>query len=317
MASRFDEQCEALLMFLEEAIDGDRDVERFLTGLGLARQERFDVVASLAARELVVNDRKLARVDCRLTGEGRHRAQQLIEQRPARRAAELRTRMLRWLDTESRRVDWSGFLASDQVVYQQHPFTKTEVEHQAEFLFTVGLITALSGDQAVDGIYGPKLSPRGRDCLIHGGDVAAYLGTSPVPSSTTVRNSQDTYIGSITGGMQSWNSATVSQVQHNNAPAGYEELSRIVELLLAQLPGRTELIGEAREDIQEAAEETLAVIAGPEPKLGKVRRLIDSLVGALGRAALPLGQGMAQGVHEGTAKWAGEHSQLLLNSLPM
>ncbi|MEU3767895.1 hypothetical protein AB0E55_22825 [Amycolatopsis keratiniphila] len=317
MGTQFEEQCEALLMYLEETAEDERDVDQFLAGLDVAEDHRYDLIEFLSNQGLVKNASGFGDPDCLLSGAGRYQAQQLISQRPARRVAALRTRMLRWLDTESQRVDWSDFLASDHVEYQQQRFTQTEVEHQAEFLYNAGLITAVRVNEAVDGTLRPTLTSRGRDCLVQGGDVAAYLGAGHGPSNTTIRNSQDTHIGSITGGMQAWNSTTVSQVQHNNAAAGYEELVRLVQQLVAQLPERTELTSEAREDIQEAAEDTLDVLAGPEPKPGKIRRLVDGIVGALGRAALPLGQGMAQGVHEGTAKWASEHSQLLLSSLPM
>lgn len=61
--------------------------------------------------------------------------------------------------------------------------------------------------------------------------------------------------------------------------------------LLAQLPQRSELTDEAREEIHEAAEEIHEVITGPDPKPSKVRRM----VGVLGRVAATLGQGALQG----------------------
>jgi hypothetical protein len=45
--------------------------------------------------------------------------------------------------------------------------------------------------------------------------------------------------------------------------------------------------------------------------------MVDGIVGVLGRVATTLGQGALQGANESTTQWATEHTQLLLNALPM
>lgn len=313
MVTAFDQQCEALLMHLEETDRVDNGADIFLTSLGVEKDRRYEIVRHLVAQGLATDGTTYGGPNCWLTGAGHQRAQELIGKRPARRVAELRARMLRWLEPEAYLVDWSGFLDSDQIAYPQQSFTSSEVEHQAEFLYNAGLITAVRADQARDGTLRPALTPTGRDCLIYGGDVAAYLTVaSRVTYNTT---SQDTHIGSISGGQQAFHSSNITQVQHNQPAAGYEELGRVVQQLLAQLPQRSELPHEAREEIHEAAEETLEVITGPDPKPGKVRRMVDGIVGVLGRVTATLGQGALQGAEGATTQWAHEHTQLLLGAL--
>lgn len=316
MATAFDQQCEALLMHLEETDRVDHGADVFLASIGVEKADRAEIVRHLVAQGLATDASKMGAVDCRLTGAGRRRAQELIGERPARRVAELRARMLRWLEPEAYPADWSGFLDSDQIDYDRQPFTASEVEHQAEFLYNNNLITAVKVDQARDGTVRPAITTAGRDCLIHGGDVAAYLrggqSTHTTYNSTT---SQDTHIGSISGGQQAFHSSHVTQVQHNQPAPGYEELGRIVQQLLAQLPQRTELTAEAREEIQEAAEETFEVITGQDPKPSKVRRMVDGIVGVLGRVVTTLGQGALKGADDATTHWVHEHTQLLLGAL--
>jgi hypothetical protein len=312
MATPFEQQCEALLMHLEETERADNAADEFLAALGVKKDRRYAVVQFLVDRGLATDVSTLEGVDCWLTGAGHQMAQQLISQRPARRVAELRARMLRWLELESDPTDWSGFLDSDQVDYRGEPFTGGDVEHQAEFLYNSGLITAVHVDEAMDGTLRPELTSRGRDCSVHGGDVVAYLGIGGQPSRTTYNTtSQNTHIGSISGGQQAFHSSDFTQVQHNQPAAGYEELAQVVQQLLAQLPHRPELTDQAREEIHEAAEETLEVITSPEPKPSKVRRMVDGIVGVLGRVATTLGQGALQGTNESTTQWATEHTQLL------
>lgn len=317
MATAFEQQCEALLMHLEETERAGSNADGFLAALGVEKDHRYAVVRFLVNEGLATEVSKLASPDCRLTGAGRQRAQQLISQRPARRVAELRTRMLRWLEPDSYPSDWSGFLgSSDQIDYPQQQFTHGEVEHQAEYLYTAGLITAIRANGARNGTLRPELTTRGRDCLIHGGDVASYLGAGSQPGHTTYNTtSQDTHIGSISGGQQAFHSSNVTQVQHNQPAAGYEELAQLVRQLLAQLPQRSELTDEAREEIHEAGEETLEVLTSPEPKPSKVRRMVDGVVGALGRVATTLGQGALHGADESTTQWAHDQTQLLLGAL--
>ena len=243
-------------------------------------------------------------------------AQQLISQRPARRVAELRARMLRWLELESDPTDWSGFLDSDQIDYRGEHFTGSDIEHQAEFLYNSGLITAVHVDEAMDRTMRPKLTSRGRDCSIHGGDVVAYLGIGGQPSHTTYNTtSQNTHIGSISGGQQAFHRSDFAQVQHVRPAAGYEDLAQVLQHLLAQFPHRPELTDQAREEIHEAAEETLEVITSSELKPSKVRWMVAGIVGVLGRVATTLGQGALQGANESTTQWATEHTQLLFNAL--
>ncbi|OLR92597.1 hypothetical protein [Actinokineospora bangkokensis] len=315
----FQEQCEALLMHLAETDFADRDVTGFLDGLGVATPGQHDMVDYLAKSGLVENIRSLGAADCRLTGEGRAAADALIRQRPVRRVAELQARMLRWVDQDDDVADWSGFCASDQVVCLGHRFTARDVEHQAEFLYDAGLIRAVPSWGVAKGTLRPELTANGRDCLLHGGDVAAYLGTRGQTTTTTYNNttSRDTHIGTVNNSQLAVNSSHFSQTQNNEVAPGYEDLAAAVRRLLTQLPAHAELTDEAREEIQEAAEETLETITAADPKPRKVRRMVDGIVGALSRAATALGQQALEGAGVATHQWTEEHTQLLLNALPM
>ncbi|MEV4424336.1 hypothetical protein ACN9M0_11150 [Streptomyces sp. R-07] len=108
--------------------------------------------------------------------------------------------------------------------------------------------------------------------------------------------------GQVSNAQFAWNNETVTQNQQSNgvvAP-GYETLAERVNELLRELP-RAGLAELDREDTQQAAEEVLAEITGPEPvEAGRVRRALAALRGALA----PVATGVAAGTAAGAQEWA-------------
>ncbi|MGW8763303.1 hypothetical protein ACWGN5_12465 [Streptomyces sp. NPDC055815] len=99
-----------------------------------------------------------------------------------------------------------------------------------------------------------------------------------------------------------WNNETVTQNQQSNSTVapGYETLAERVNELLRELP-RAGLAEQDRLGTQEAAEEVLAEITGPEPvEPGRLRRALTTLRGALA----PVATGVAAGTAAGAQEWA-------------
>lgn len=319
MGTEFDRQCDELLMYLQDP--GDQcDVGQFLARVGVGRADQYELVSYLQDLSLVRDDSTSTGPDCRLTGAGRRRAQQLIAQRPQRRAAQLQTRMLRWLDSQSSPSDWTGFLESDLVEHPEGVFTQEELHQQAEWLSTNGLIKALRAWGSPEGTIRPELTPTGKDCLIQGGDVGVYLGHGGTGGNTTTyntTNTQDTHVGAIYGGQNALGSNHVSQVQNNEFVApGYERFADAVHALLVETAQRPDLLQDDRDDLAAAGDDALSAVTGQQPDQRLVKRSRDAMVGILYRIGAAMGGAALQGTEGSVEQWAAEHSQTLLGSLP-
>ncbi|MEU0398941.1 hypothetical protein ABZ318_01635 [Streptomyces sp. NPDC006197] len=118
----------------------------------------------------------------------------------------------------------------------------------------------------------------------------------------TPRDDGPVFNGAVSHSQFAWNNETVTQNQQSNgivAP-GYETLAERVNELLRELP-RAGLAEQDRQDTQQAAEEVLAEITGPEPvEAGRVRRALATLRGALA----PVATGVVAGTTAGAQQWA-------------
>jgi hypothetical protein len=319
MATEFDRQCDELLMHLEGCGEHS-DVATFLAEQDVSVDEQYELVRYLEQLGLVRDQSTIVAAHCVLTGAGRRQAQQLIAQRPQRRAAQLQTRMLRWLDAQSYPSDWTGFHDSDHVKHPDGAYTQDEVHQQAEWLSTNGLVKALRAHGSPEGTIRPELTARGRDCLIQGGDVGAYLGHAGTGATTTYNttNSQDTHVGAIYGGQNALGSNHVSQIQHNELVApSYERFAEAVQALLTDAAQRPDLSQEDRDDLAAAGDDALGEVTVQQPDERLVKRSRDALVGILYRIGAAMGGAALQGVEGSVEQWAGQHSQTLLGSLPL
>ncbi|WP_337832983.1 hypothetical protein [Pseudonocardia sp. TMWB2A] len=200
----------------------------------------------------------------------------------------------------------------------EHPegaFTQDEVYHQAEWLYENTMIKAIRVDEAPNGTIRPELTPRGKDCLIQGGDVGTYLGHGGTAGNTT--HSQDTHVGTIYGGQNAFGSNHVSQDQNNELVApGYERFADAVHALLTDTAQRPGLSQDDRGDLVAAGDDALGAVTGQQPDKQLVKRSHDAVVGTLSRIGAAMGSAALQGAEGSVEQWAAEHSQILLGSLP-
>ncbi|SDG69745.1 hypothetical protein SAMN05216553_110296 [Lentzea fradiae] len=234
--------------------------------------------------------------DCRLTGSGLARAQQLLAERksPARRLGTLWSRMLRWLEDNRGVADWSGFLAGDGISYPGGDFTEAEVKREAAYLLGHGLIEDRRVDQADDGTVSPTITTAGRDCLIHfRGDVNQYLnrGGRSTTSHTTHNNTTITMtdsVGNITNAS--------SNVQQNlNSGLDTTEVLKFAGAVRQTLP----VLG-LNEEVQQAvdaqAEELHQEASAAAPNRGRMRTLADNIMQALQSAGPTIALEMITGL---------------------
>ncbi|MGM1062163.1 hypothetical protein [Saccharothrix sp. Mg75] len=265
---------------------GENEVADYLRENEIDIQNGHLVVEYLVGTGLARDCSTFGGPDCRLTGSGLAKAQQLIAERnsPVRRLGTLWTRMLRWLEDNRGVSDWSGFLAGDGMRYPGGDFTKAEVEKEAAYLYGHGLITAARVDEAEDGTLRPGITTAGRDCLIHfEGDVNQYLnrGGRSTTSHTTHNNTTITMtdsVGNITNAS--------SNVQQNvNSGLDTTEVLKFAGAVRQTLPvlGLDE---EARQAADAQAEELHQQASAATPDRGRMRALTDSIMQTL-QTAVP------------------------------
>ncbi|HET6504707.1 MAG TPA: hypothetical protein VFG87_28490, partial [Amycolatopsis sp.] len=105
----------------------------------------------------------------------------------------------------------------------------------------------------------------------------------------------------VSGAQFAWNNDTVAQNQQNSTVApGFEALTKLVTDLLRQLP-QAGLADQDREDAESAAREILVAITQPDrPEVGRLRRALAMLKGALA----PVATGVVTGTAMGAQEWA-------------
>ncbi|WIX92578.1 hypothetical protein [Amycolatopsis sp. DG1A-15b] len=206
MTTEFDDHCDALILHLHETDSSVAD--DFLADRGFDFGDTRQLVQDLEERGLVTPTYVLAQTRCTLTGRGVRRAQQLIKERPKRRATTLRYRMLLWLEEHPETENWDAFLASSQAHFEGAAFTEPQLKREAKFLYESGYITAVTIDQEVDGMLYPDLTAAGRDFFYEGGE------------SSGGRFIANTYYGPVingpvTGSQFAWGNTTASQGQQS------------------------------------------------------------------------------------------------------
>jgi hypothetical protein len=274
----------AVLLHLAEP--GEHDVDAFLAERGLDEERAHDLLVELEHDGLVKARSSLAgTADCRLTGRGEERAEQLLRKRPGRRIGVLRQRMLTWLDAHRDAEDWVSLLKSDQMHHDDGDFTRDELQAEAGYLFESGLLRAHTADYLRDGMLQPKLTSNGRDCVLdHDGDVRSYFDARNFGTSSTTHVHGPTFNGDMAGAQMAWNNTAVTQNQRTaiaRAAEQYQDLARIVAIVLEQLPER-DVTDQEHEDVQVAASAVSSEMTGPSaPESGRLRRAVKFLSGTL------------------------------------
>ncbi|WP_410583836.1 hypothetical protein [Amycolatopsis sp. lyj-108] len=209
MTTSFDEHCDALILHIHET--GQQVVvDDFLTERGFDEATPTDLVQDLENRGLVHPTYTLGEVRCRLTGAGVRRAQQLINERPKRRATTLRHRMLQWLEEHPESPNWDEFLASDQVRFEGTAFTEAQLKREAKHLYDLRYITAATIDEEVDGVLWPDITASGRDFLFDGNQRSGNTFTTTIHHGPVIN-------GPVTKSQLAWENTTAHQDQHPRA----------------------------------------------------------------------------------------------------
>jgi hypothetical protein len=241
------------------------------------------VVDNLTDRGLVQSLKGIGgRLNVKLTASGIDFVQKIRAERndPVRRSRELQQRMLRWLYSQeysdSPPLDWTAFLASEGEQFWSAPFTLTELEREAGYLVDSNFIIGAKIDQAGSGMIKPRLTASGRDCVMDfGGGVSNYLNRHS--SSGTTNN--------VTMTSSTGNIVVASENVVQNLKAGIDtrkllEFAGFVHQVLPTLG----LANHEQAGIASDATELYAAAEVVDPDRGRLKKLIEAVLGGLAKA---------------------------------
>jgi len=226
------------------------------------------------------------RVDADLTAAGVAFVQQMRTERDdaAKRNSSLRQQMLKWLYAhecrDEKTLDWNGFIEAGYSHLGGRPFQANEVHRQAEYLSKRGFITSSTIDNVMDGCLNPRLKPDGEDCVTDfDGEVTKYMNRGGAGNGGHIGdtyNITDNRGNVITGGSRNTQSVT-----HGIDTSAVLKFAGTLAQSLPVL-GLSE---DAQAEVRAQSDELHAEASGDQPNVGRMRSLIDSLMGAVAKAS--------------------------------
>ncbi len=235
----------------------------------------------LTNRGLVRDASGLNSVDVAITSEGLAFISEVRTQRsdPTNRAQHLRKFMLRWLYEKSPNEpphDWSAFYTDWRFFYLGESYTSDEVAREAEYLSDRGLISGLAIEEAGPASIYPRLTSDGRDCVTeHGGNVSTFLNRHQPANNTNV------YMTGVQG-----NTVIASNNVVQNVEGGLDMRAMLdFAGFVRQVASTLGLADEERENMTSAAEALHEDASSSSPEPGRLRRLINSIMEGLTKAA--------------------------------
>ena len=187
-----------------------------------------------------------------------------------------------------------GFIHGDE-------FSEEEVHNSVAYLQQQGLLTIHSESSLM------TISADGSDCVErHQASITKFL-ESRTMSGQNINNGPVIY-GDTNGAQLAWNNrgdVTQNRNEVQQIAPGFEPLARTVTDLLKQLP-KFDLDADARQEVEEVANEVLAEVVQTNPEPQKLRRAVAALKGFLmpivvGAASAEARELAQQGIHQLTA----------------
>ena len=256
--------------FTDEYLEGDRNAGR-------------TIVEFLESRGLVNPTYTFGCTDAGLTPRGIQQAQRSIAARrdPSQRIPALRTAMLRWLlereSTDNAAMSWHEFKEAPPARFMGDRFKLAETERQAEYLWSNGLIAAISIEEEREGCVRPTLTPEGQDCVIEfGGRVSDYLNRGSRPANVNNIHIADNQ-GNLSIAGENFTQSITSGVDTS-------QLLKFAGAVRQLLP-TLNLDDEDAEELDRQAEELHAAASDPEPNVGKLRSLWAAVMQGITKAA--------------------------------
>lgn len=269
------------------------DVSEYVKDHGFPDDSARLLVEHLRRHGLIKGDVAISgQADAMITPQGISQIQRIRARRsdPAARARLLHSAMLKWLFAHERSertaeiMDWSGFASSASVDLFDNQLDIDEVENEAEYLANKNLIAGRDVEQKPRGSLWPKLTSAGRDCVMDfEGDVANYIQGQ--------RGSMTNHIN-VTGNKGNFMIASNNSQQNITTSIDTDALVKFATAIRDSMQIFT-LPEDQERQLREQALELDELTKLPNPSNGRMKQLVEALMGGLAKVASPVAAAIA------------------------